>query len=60
MKGPPINLNRARKIRARKAAKTKSDSNAIKFGIPKSEKIRVEQVTKRATSHLEGHKKADT
>ncbi|MGI9394750.1 MAG: DUF4169 family protein [Boseongicola sp.] len=60
MKGPPVNLNRVRKTRAKAAAKTKSEENAVKFGRSKSENARVGQEAKRATTQLEGHKRADT
>lgn len=35
----PINLNKARKARARLAAKAQADENAVKFGRSKAEKI---------------------
>jgi len=60
VKGSPINLNRVRKIRARAMAKSKADGNAFKFGRSKAEKLRSDLEAKRATNHLEGHKKGDT
>lgn len=36
--GDVVNLNRARKKKRREAAQSKADTNAIKFGQPKSER----------------------
>ncbi len=38
MSGTPINLNRARKDRARKAARKTADENAVRFGRTKEER----------------------
>ena len=38
MAGKPINLNKARKARARAAAKARADENAVKFGRTKAER----------------------
>ena len=35
----PINLNKARKVRARADAKAKADQNAIRFGRTKAEQV---------------------
>jgi hypothetical protein len=34
----PVNLNKARKARARDQARAKADANAAKSGVPKAEK----------------------
>ncbi len=34
----PLNLNKARKARARDQARAKADANAAKSGVPKAEK----------------------
>ncbi|OSP55565.1 DUF4169 family protein [Pseudoruegeria sp. SK021] len=51
----PINLNRARKARARAAAKVQADSNAVKFGRSKVERNIDADKAARDAQHLDGH-----
>ena len=51
-----VNLNKARKAKARDAKRTRADENAMKFGRSKVEK-QLEEVQKgQAVRHLDGHK----
>ena len=52
----PINLNRARKARARQDAATKADENAVRFGRSKAEKQAHQRDENRAGSKLDQHK----
>ena len=52
----PVNLNRARKARARAAAKSASDANAVKFGRPKAQKTLEDARRAKAARDLDGHK----
>ena len=56
MSGTPINLNRARKSRAREAARKKADENAVKFGRTREERAVEEARQERASRFLDGHK----
>ena len=53
----PLNLNRARKERARKAAKAEGDANAVRFGRTKAQKARDEAMAQKAARDLDGHAK---
>ncbi|MEX1235517.1 MAG: DUF4169 family protein [Roseovarius sp.] len=57
MTGTPINLNRARKERARSHAKTKADENAGRFGQTKAQKAAERAEAERAARRLEEHKR---
>ena len=54
-----INLNRARKKRARDEARTKADENAIRFGRNRSEKVCDQAENKRKRDLLDNHKLID-
>ena len=48
----PVNLNKARKARALKAARVKADANAAKFGLPKAEtRLATARLAKAARDH---------
>ncbi|MEM6760023.1 MAG: DUF4169 family protein [Pseudomonadota bacterium] len=54
MSDAPINLNKARKARARAAKKARADQNAVVHGLPKSAKTRAQRETSRmARAHDE-------
>ncbi|APX11403.1 DUF4169 family protein [Tateyamaria omphalii] len=53
----PINLNKARKARARAEKKARADANAVSFGLTKAEKDRVKDANKRAKRDLDGKRK---
>jgi len=53
----PINLNKARKAKARAAKKAQADRNAVTFGRSKAEKQREAAETTKVTRHLDGHKR---
>ncbi|RKF15120.1 DUF4169 family protein [Roseovarius spongiae] len=53
----PVNLNKARKARARAAQKTRADENAIVFGRPKAEKAAQKTRADKAARDLEAHKR---
>jgi hypothetical protein len=53
----PINLNKARKIRARAAKRVQADENAVKFGRSKAEKEVLQLQKQAAKRHLDGHQK---
>jgi len=55
--GTPINLNRARKERARFQAKTRADENAVRFGQTKAQKAAERAEAQRAARRLEDHKR---
>jgi hypothetical protein len=52
-----VNLNKARKSRARDTARKTADANAVKFGRTKTEKTKDRAEAKRATRDLDGHKR---
>ncbi|MEM0945881.1 MAG: DUF4169 family protein [Pseudomonadota bacterium] len=56
MNDGPINLNKARKARARAEQRAKADSNALKFGRTKAERLRDAAKTERANERHEGHR----
>ena len=53
----PINLNKARKAKARSNAKAKADENAIRFGRSKAEKSADELREARRLLRLDQHKR---
>ena len=53
----PINLNRARKTRARRAAKAQADANAVAFGRTKFERAADALRESVATKRLDAHKR---
>ncbi|MFZ5721605.1 MAG: DUF4169 family protein [Pseudomonadota bacterium] len=55
----PINLNKARKARARAAEKAQAAENRIRFGRPKSETAVSRLETERARRELEGRKREE-
>ena len=57
MSDRPINLNRARKDRARADKRAKADANAVKFGRTKAEKNAEARDAERAGTHLDAHKR---
>ena len=52
-----VNLNKARKSRARAAARSQADANAVKFGRTKHEKLKDRAEADKATRDLDGHKR---
>ena len=57
--GKPVNLNRFRKDKARAEKKARADQNAVRFGQTKAEKRQLEQQSRDAERHLDGHKRDD-
>ncbi len=55
----PINLNKARKAKARATAKKTADANAVKFGRTKAEKASDRAETRRIDQHLDQSKRDD-
>ena len=55
----PINLNKARKARARADKRALADENAVKFGRTKAEKARDKAGADKAVAHLDAHKRED-
>lgn len=53
----PVNLNKARKARARSDRKRRADENAVKFGRTKTEKARDRVTEDKAARDLDGHKR---
>ena len=53
----PINLNRARKARARRQARETADENALRFGRSKAARLREAEDAARARAALEGHRR---
>ena len=55
----PINLNKARKARARAAGKAQAAENRVAFGRTKAEKTVSKLEAERARRELEGKKRED-
>lgn len=55
----PINLNKARKTRAREDRKAQADANAIKFGLTKAERLLATAREKQTAERLEQQKFED-
>lgn len=53
----PINLNKARKARARAEQRARADQNAVKFGRTKAEKQQDKAVAAKHDRDLDGHKR---
>ena len=53
----PINLNKARKARAKVAAKAAAAENRVRFGQPKSERQLAELKVAKAARELDGKKR---
>ncbi len=52
-----VNLNKARKARAKTARRAKADQNAVAFGRTNAEKQLEASKAKKAAHDLEGHKR---
>jgi hypothetical protein len=50
----PINLNKARKARARAEKLARADANAVTFGLPKADKVRANRENSRTARALDG------
>ncbi|WP_324754910.1 DUF4169 family protein [Roseovarius sp. Pro17] len=59
MTGAPINLNRARKDRARAEDKTRADENAVRFGRTKAQKTAERTEADRAARLLDDHQREE-
>ena len=59
MNDSPINLNRARKARARDAARKEADANAVKFGRTKAERLLAAARSEQARRVLDAHRTED-
>ena len=59
MSETPINLNRARKTRARNAAKAQGDENAVRFGRTRAQKEAERAEAARAARALDGQKRGE-
>ncbi len=59
MTGKVVNLNRARKTRARVAAKAEADANALKFGRTRAERAAETAEAQRIARELDGKKRED-
>lgn len=56
MTDTPVNLNKARKARARIAKKTRAEENAAKYGRSKRRKTQDEAELLKARHHLDQHR----
>lgn len=56
MSGTPINLNRARKDRARAEKKARADENAVKFGRSKAQRDLDEAQVEKTRRTLDQHR----
>jgi len=54
-----VNLNKARKARARVAAKTQAVENRAKFGLSKADKAKAKAEVRLADQRLDGHERED-
>ena len=52
-----VNLNKARKARAKADERASADENAVKFGRTKAEKQAERQRAEKAARDLDGHKR---
>ncbi|MGR3709992.1 MAG: DUF4169 family protein [Alterinioella nitratireducens] len=55
----PVNLNRARKEKARAERKTRADENAARFGRTKAERMLEEARARKAARELDGAKREE-
>jgi len=53
----PVNLNRARKNRAKVQAKTQAAENRIRFGLTKADRRKAADEIRKADAHLDGVKR---
>lgn len=53
----PVNLNKARKARARAEKKARADQNAVSFGRSKSEKTAAKASAEISKRRLDAHKR---
>lgn len=53
----PINLNKARKARARRDKQARADENAVKFGRTKAQKTREAAIKECQTRAIDAHKR---
>ena len=53
----PINLNRERKLRARREARRRADENAARHGRTKAERATQETEAERAATRLDDHRR---
>ncbi len=53
----PINLNKARKARAKVQKRAQADENAVKFGRTKTQKNAEKRAEKAKIQHLDAHKR---
>lgn len=60
MADKPINLNKARKARARTKARARADENAVRFGRTKAERTREEAEKSAEIQRLDAHLRDDT
>ncbi len=56
MTDTPVNLNRARKAKARIARKAEADANTVKFGQSKTRKAQERAETSKARRDLDRHR----
>ena len=54
--GDLVNLNKARKARAKAEAEKTAADNRLKFGMTKAEKKKNEDQKKRLARHVDGHR----
>ncbi|NRB01119.1 MAG: DUF4169 family protein [Rhodobacteraceae bacterium] len=59
MADKPINLNKARKARARAEARARADENAVRFGQSKRQKAQRDAQGAARISRLDGHRRDD-
>lgn len=57
MTGTVINLNKARKSRARDEKRKSADENAVKFGRSKTERNQIEAELKMTAKRLDDHRR---
>ena len=57
MTGKIVNLNRARKARARAEKRAQADANSVRFGRSKAEKARDDLEADKAARDLDGKKR---
>ncbi|NPD19148.1 DUF4169 family protein [Alterinioella nitratireducens] len=55
----PVNLNRARKEKARAEKKARADENAVRFGRAKAERMLEEARARKAARELDGAKREE-
>lgn len=55
--GDLVNLNKARKARAKAEAEKKAADNRAKFGMTKAEKTKIADEKSRLARHVDGHKR---